>query len=297
VPNSTQIVTRTCRLLYFGAEGTGKRENLGQIVESIPEDHRLALAAEDPQCQIAFRLRNRDQGEWNVLVQAVDAGREKYNFAGSQQAVPFDGIVFVVNANKSTLDQSLSTLEGLKTYLDTWGYDLMSIPVVLQYNQSAAQEILSVDRLESLLNPWGLLSFPANSARGEGVKETLKAILSLSISHLLQNPIPGDPQQTNQAGFDSGPPIQGTAGMPGQAAPGTAATPHPATTSPSVSVASSPVLATAPPEPTFSVPAQTPDTAQTAGVQPPLRVPVYVPRHALDENGNAHIVLEIRLVD
>ncbi len=45
-----------------------------------------------------------------------------------------------------------------------------------------------VDRLEGLLNPWGLLSFPANAKKGEGVREALKAILGLTVNHLETQP-------------------------------------------------------------------------------------------------------------
>ncbi len=210
---------RVCRILYYGPGGAGKRENLSHVRSSLPPDLRLNVATEDEQRQMAFLLRNGDQGEWQVLLQAIDAGRERYHSAGSQQIPPFDGIVFVVNSETSRLDQSLSSLEALKTYLDTWGRDLMSVPMVLQYNRREGRDVLPVDRLESLINPWGLLSFPADSRQGEGVKETLKAILGLTISHLLQqeaaNPsAPAETPQQTTHGFDLAPPVPGTLHTP-----------------------------------------------------------------------------------
>ena len=186
--NSQLTATRTCRVLYYGPASAGKRANLRVIHRSIPPEQRLALATDDPERQIAFRVRHGVQGEWQVLVQAVDAGRERLRSAGRDPRPPFDGVVFVVDSAASMLDQSLAALESLKTFLESWDLDLMRIPIVIQYNRRDRADTLPVDRLESLLNPWGLLSFPANAANGDGARETLKAILGLTVNHLASNP-------------------------------------------------------------------------------------------------------------
>ena len=182
--------TKTCRLLYYGPDGSGKRDNLQILHRSIPPEQRLTLASGDPERQIAFRVRHTGQDEWQVLVHAVDAGKERLRTAGMGILPPFDGIVLVLPSASAQLDRSLAALESLKAYLDSWGLDLMGVPIVLQYNGREKPEILAVDRMESLLNPWGLLSFPSSTVRGEGVRETLKAVLGLTINHLIQTPRP-----------------------------------------------------------------------------------------------------------
>jgi len=184
--SGTATDLKTCRLQYYGPAGCGKRENLRLILQSIPPAMRLSLAGDDPERQIAFRLRQGGQQEWQILVQAVDCGRERYNTAGISGQPPFDGIIFVVDSSAEMLDQSLASLEGLKTYLDTWKLDLMGLPIVLQYNNRLGDTPLGIDRLEGLLNPWGLLSFPSASHKDEGVRETLKAALGLALNHVTQ---------------------------------------------------------------------------------------------------------------
>ncbi len=56
---------------------------------------RLSLASADPERQIAFSLKTENDGDWQVLVQAIDAGEEKFPTAGMDTAPPFDGIIFV----------------------------------------------------------------------------------------------------------------------------------------------------------------------------------------------------------
>jgi hypothetical protein len=211
-------------VLYYGPASAGKRANLRVIHRSIPPEQRLTLATDDPERQIAFRVRHGVQGDWQVLVQAVDAGRERLRSAGRDPRPPFDGIVFVVDSAAAMLDQSLAALESLKTFLESWDLDLMRIPIVIQYNRRDRPDTLPVDRLESLLNPWGLLSFPANAANGDGARETLKAILGLTVNHLAANPAaaalasaPPAPERPEQArkeapsplGLDYGPPLPG----------------------------------------------------------------------------------------
>jgi hypothetical protein len=272
VPAAAPVALRTCRILYYGPAGTGKRENLARIQQSLPAEHRLALATEDPTRQMAFLLRNSQHGDWQVFVQTVDAGQEQS--LGLSQRPPFDGIVFVCNSAPDRLDQALSAMESLKAFLDTWNRDLMSVPVVLQYNARDNASVLPIDRLESLLNPWGLLAFPANVGNGGGVREALRAILSLTIGQLLQKtaaPSEAVATQESPAGFDLSPPVPGTPHTPGY---GESPPPAP------VPAAVAPPAATAP-----------------ADAAPALVVPVRIPRSALGKTGTARIVLELQIED
>lgn len=221
---------KTCRLLYYGPAEAGKRGNLRHIHQSIPPEHMLTLDNGDPERQIAFQVTYGNDDNWHVLVQAVDAGQEHYPSADTAEQPPFDGIVFVVDSRLEQLDQSLAAFESLKTYLDTYGLNLTEVPVVIQYNSRDQVDILPIDRLESLLNPWGLLSFPANAVKGEGVRETLKSVLGLTVKFLseqseestltaavetavTEDPVAGGAKEENESsglGIDYGPPLPGT---------------------------------------------------------------------------------------
>ncbi len=270
---TTIAATRTCRLLYYGPAGVGKRENLRLINRSLPPQHRLSLASADPERQIAFRLKTDKDGEWQVLVQAVDSGLEKYPTAGLETSPPFDGIIFVVSSRAPNLDNSLAALEGLKGYLDAWGLDLMNIPVVIQYNGRDASDMLPVDRLESLLNPWGLLSFPASSERDEGVRETLKSILGLTINHLsnavlTQSPA-NPPTMTVETQVEALAP-EGNLG-----------------------------LDYGPPLPGVEIEPQTLQRSNAIfdELSPPVVIPVSIPRRLIQGEGPVRILLEVTITD
>ena len=221
---------KTCRLLYYGPPEAGKRANLRYIHQSLPPEQVLALDSGDPERQIAFKVNQGKDGTWQVLVQCVDSGEESHHSSSMPAEAPFDGIVFVVDSGLDQLDQSLAAFESLKNYLGSYELDLTDVPVVIQYNGRDKADILPVDRMESLLNPWGLLSFPANAGKGEGVRETLKSVLGLTVNQLNEKPrsrtletsfdvsilgegessAEGEKTEKSGLGIDYGPPIPGS---------------------------------------------------------------------------------------
>ena len=280
--NQATMAVKTCRILYYGPGGAGKRENLSQIVASIPTEQRLSVTVKDPERQIAFRLRSGVQGEWTVLIQAMDTGQEIYKRDTGKCKADFDGVVFVAHSSAARLDQSLSSLETLKTYIDTWGKDIMSIPMVIQYNKREDPSCLPVDRLESLLNPWGLLSFPTSTQQGEGVKETLKAILSLSISQLVQDMV----DQRDQTGASSGPAQDSPPKPQGEQVAPQQSQPVP-----------EPVFTQDRNRSVFQVVSEDRSGIFFDDLRPPIVLPVRIPRKLLQNHGSARIILEIELVE
>ena len=267
---------KTCRILYYGPEGVGKRENLRLIHSSVPPENRLALATGDPERQIAFQLANPTQGDWQVLVQCVDAGRERYRSAGMGTQPPFDGIVFVVSSRAGLLDQGMAAMESLKTYLETWGLDLLGVPLVIQYNERENPDTMPVDRLENLINPWGLLSFPGCTARREGVKETLKAILSLTISHLQAKP--RQPEATSQPDWEPS---------------------SPQTTEENLVDEAVMEFTYGPAVPGSELEQDTIKRSEAIydELRPPIVIPIRIPRRLLDGSGPIKIQLEVRVDD
>lgn len=269
---------KTCRLLYFGPADAGKRANLRHIHQSIPPEHLLSLVAKDPERQIAFKVSHGNDGQWQVLVQALDSGQEEMVAHGENGTAPFDGIVFVVDSRLEQLDQSLASFEALKSFLDGFGLDLTEIPVVIQYNSRDQADILPVDRLESLLNPWGLLSFPANAQKGEGVRETLKSVLGLTVTHL--NEQPDDPSRG--ASFET---MDSPDRGPGNSDPD--------------SESSGLGIDYGPPIPGTEIEESTKALSDAIfeELRPPVVIPVKIPRRLLNGNEPVRIMLEIEIDD
>jgi hypothetical protein len=234
------------------------------------------VAEADPERRIAFRLPQTAQGDWTVTIQAIDTGTEIFVQGGDKHKLPFDGIVFVAHSSANRLDQSLSSLEALKCYLDSLGRDVMSIPLVIQYNRREREDCLPVDRLESLLNPWGLLSFPSSSSKGEGVRETLKAILSLTISHLIQQPRSDGDIDGSGAGQNC-PKDEAEKREKGQES------------------VSEPVFVQEKNRPDLQIVSEDRGGVFFDDLRPPIVLPVRIPRKLLEKHGSVRIILEVEI--
>nr|WP_278252155.1 GTPase domain-containing protein [Deferrivibrio essentukiensis] len=87
-----------------------------------------------------------------------------------------DGVVFVADSQVDRMDANLDSFDNLRDNLQEHGYDLDTIPLVLQYNKRDLPDIVPVKELEEALNYRNVKSFEAVAIKGVGVFETLKQI-------------------------------------------------------------------------------------------------------------------------
>ena len=76
-----------------------------------------------------------------------------------------DGVVFVADSQPARLDANLESLDNLRENLVERGYDLESLPFVVQYNKRDLPGAMPVEELRALLNVTG-----APDLRGFGGK-------------------------------------------------------------------------------------------------------------------------------
>ena len=87
-----------------------------------------------------------------------------------------DGVVFVADSQPARLDANLESLDNLRENLTERGYDLETLPFVVQYNKRDLPGAMPVEELRALLNVTGAPDFEASAVTGDGVFDTLKAI-------------------------------------------------------------------------------------------------------------------------
>lgn len=97
-----------------------------------------------------------------------------------------DGVVFVADSQRARFEANIISMEDLKENLESYGYDIESIPFVIQYNKRDLDDIVPVNELRAELNPWGVPDFEAAAGGpdGEGVFDTLRAVVRLIITQL-----------------------------------------------------------------------------------------------------------------
>jgi hypothetical protein len=94
-----------------------------------------------------------------------------------------DGLIFVADSQRDKADENVESLTNLKENLAEYGYDLDSLPLILQYNKRDLPEIMTIEELNALLNEKNWPYFESIAHKGKGVFDTLKLIIKLILEN------------------------------------------------------------------------------------------------------------------
>ena len=98
-----------------------------------------------------------------------------------------DGVIFVADSQVERMDANVESVENLQTNLKTQGYDINTIPFVLQLNKRDLPNVAPVDEMKQLLMRKEQPVFEAVAAKGPGVFETLKGVAKLVLQELTKS--------------------------------------------------------------------------------------------------------------
>jgi signal recognition particle receptor subunit beta len=95
-----------------------------------------------------------------------------------------DGVIFVADSQVERMDANVEAIENLVINLKSQGYDLNSIPYVLQLNKRDLPNVAPLGEMVQLLKRKDEPVIEAVAPKGVGVFETLKAVAKLVLSEL-----------------------------------------------------------------------------------------------------------------
>ena len=100
-----------------------------------------------------------------------------------------DGVIFVADSQRERMDANLESRQNLEANLKSQGYDLMSIPYVLQLNKRDLPNVVSVEEMKRqlMLKDEPALEAIAKATNGAGVFDTLKAVAKLVLQDLTKS--------------------------------------------------------------------------------------------------------------
>jgi hypothetical protein len=93
-------------------------------------------------------------------------------------------VVFVGDSQEARMDSNIEALQNLEKNLKEQGYDLSTIPYVLQLNKRDLPTAIPVESMYTQLNYKGEPTFEAVAMNGTGVFDTLKAVAKLVLTEL-----------------------------------------------------------------------------------------------------------------
>lgn len=179
-----------CKIVYYGPGLCGKTSNLKFIYSKTNPERKgkLISLATETERTLFFDFMPLDLGDirgfkirfhlYTVPGQVFYAASRKLILKG------VDGVVFVADSQVERTEANIESLDDLKENLHDHGYDVDTIPFVMQYNKSDLPNVVGAEELDKLLNYRKVTWFKACATTGEGVFDTLKDIAKQVIKEL-----------------------------------------------------------------------------------------------------------------
>ena len=162
------------KLVYYGPGHSGKTTNLKYIHEKTKPEHRgtlLTLSAEAERT-IFFEMLPVELGAFKGysirLHLCTVPGKVVHDRARRHILSDVDGIVFVVDSQRSALDANLESLANLAQNLRLHGLSSQQTPLVVQYNKRDHADAMALDELRFTVG--GRCGEPAHSLLGQRLR-------------------------------------------------------------------------------------------------------------------------------
>ena len=171
-----------CKIVYYGPGLGGKTKNLQFLHERTCPSRRgqLISLATETERTLFFDFLPLDVGSlrgFRVRLHLYSVpGQVFYDAARRALLCGVDGIVFVADSQAARLPANVESIRNLEKNLRHAGYNLATIPYVLQLNKRDLPSAMPAGELSRQLSIKGEPTLEAAATTGAGVFETLKAI-------------------------------------------------------------------------------------------------------------------------
>jgi hypothetical protein len=171
------------KIVYYGPPMSGKTTNLIQIHEHTDPSRRgdlISLKTTDDRT-LYFDFLRLDLSKIGGLVPRIHLytvpGQPSYEASRKLVLRGADGVVFVADSAADRLECNLESWQTMCSHLRSLSLPEETLPKIVQFNKQDLPNALPPVSLRQLLRVNGLQTFDAVATRGEGVFETLKAII------------------------------------------------------------------------------------------------------------------------
>ena len=179
-----------CKIVYYGPGLCGKTTNLQYIYNRTNPNAKgkmISLATETERT-LFFDFLPLEIGEIRGFKTRFHLytvpGQVFYDASRKLILKGVDGVVFVADSQMLRTEANTESMDNLRTNLAQQGYNLDTLPYVVQYNKRDMPNVSSIEELSGLLNPDRVPEYSAVATTGEGVFETLKSVAKLVLTEL-----------------------------------------------------------------------------------------------------------------
>ena len=179
-----------CKIVYYGPGLCGKTTNLQYIYEKTNPNAKgklISLATETDRT-LFFDFLPLELGTVRGFKTRFHLytvpGQVFYDASRKLILKGVDGVIFVADSQNERMDANLEAIDNLQGNLKAQGYDLMTIPYVLQLNKRDLPNVAPAAEMTQLLRTKNEPVFEAVASKGTGVFETLKGVAKLVLQEL-----------------------------------------------------------------------------------------------------------------
>ncbi|HLA78780.1 MAG TPA: gliding-motility protein MglA [Vicinamibacteria bacterium] len=179
-----------CKIVYYGPGLCGKTTNLQYIYDKTnpaAKGKLISLATETDRT-LFFDFLPLELGTVRGFKTRFHLytvpGQVFYDASRKLILKGVDGVIFVADSQNERMDANLESVENLQINLRAQGYDLLTIPYVLQLNKRDLPNVAPVEDIRRMLVKKTEPVFEAVASKGIGVFETLKGVAKLVLSEL-----------------------------------------------------------------------------------------------------------------
>jgi signal recognition particle receptor subunit beta len=179
-----------CKIVFYGPGLGGKTTNLQYVYDRTNSNSKgklISLATETDRT-LFFDFLPLDLGTVRGFRTRFHLytvpGQVFYDASRKLILKGVDGVVFVADSQRARAEANVESLRNLDKNLKEQGYDLATIPYVLQFNKRDLPTAMPPDEMYQALNVKGEPTFEAVAPQGVGVFETLKAVAKLVLLEL-----------------------------------------------------------------------------------------------------------------
>ena len=184
-----------CKIVYYGPGRCGKTTNLEYVFKNsrkLMTDEMLSIKTKGD-VTIFFDFVPMEAGKikgFDVRFQMYTVpGQVKYNSTRKLVLRGVDGVVFVADSLKIRHEKNLLSLKNLAENLKAYGMNIMTIPLVMQWNKRDLADqglpLMTIKEMEQAYNrQLKAPSFAGSAVTGKGVNDTLKTCLIRTLRSL-----------------------------------------------------------------------------------------------------------------
>jgi mutual gliding-motility protein MglA len=172
------------KVVYYGPALSGKTTNLEQIHARIDPTRRSDLVSlktyEDR--TLYFDFLQLELGKINGLTPKIQLytvpGQAFYEASRRLVLRGADGVVFVADSGSNRINDNIESWQNMKKHLISLDLDQEHLPIVVQFNKQDLPNALPAPFMQNILNCQNHKNILSIANTGQGVFDTLKAIIS-----------------------------------------------------------------------------------------------------------------------